>query len=78
MKIATCLSLLAIFALVMPGDASAACRGRTVTKTGPNGTYELCLDGKYSTCVRDAAQKLGYGQAGIDRCNSLRAAGRVK
>ena len=42
-------------------DASAACKGRTAQRTGPNGTVTVCLDGSYQTCVRDARARLGWG-----------------
>ena len=46
-------------AAAMIGTAQA-CNGPVVTRTGPNGkTLTLCLDGKYSTCLRDS-QRLGW------------------
>ena len=37
-----------------------ACNGPVVTRMGPNGkNLTLCLDGKYSTCLRDS-QRLGW------------------
>jgi hypothetical protein len=56
-----------------------ACTGPAVTKTGPNGkTLNLCMDGRYSTCLRDA-QRLGwpYGEA-KKNCDRRKAVGAVK
>jgi hypothetical protein len=76
--IATC-ALLAAIAVGLPNEASAiACKGRLDWRTGPNGRMQVCLDGKYSTCVRDARERLGWGDAGVRRCDDLRMQGRVK
>jgi hypothetical protein len=76
--IATC-ALLAVFAVGLPSDASAiACKGRTDWRTGPNGGIQVCLDGTYATCVRDARDRLGWGAAGARRCDDLRSQDRVK
>ena len=58
--------------------AEAACNGRTVTRTGPAGkTLTLCLDGKYSTCLRDS-KRLGWSEDHSTRhCNRLLNQGRV-
>ena len=69
------LALLGVLAV----NADAACKGRAVTKTGPNGkTMQVCLDGKYSTCLRDS-QRLGwsYRQA-KSYCDGRKAAGAIK
>jgi hypothetical protein len=51
----------------LTGIAQAACNGQVVTRKGPNGkTLTLCLDGKYSTCVRDG-QRLGYSYESAKR-----------
>jgi hypothetical protein len=75
---ATC-ALLAGFALGLPSDASAIdCKGRLDWRTGPNGRIQVCLDGTYATCVRDARDRLGWGEAGVRRCDNLRRQGRIK
>jgi hypothetical protein len=58
---------------------AAACNGRVGTYTGPNGMpLQLCLDGKYTTCVRDR-QRMGYSKTeAIENCDSKRARGLVK
>lgn len=64
-----------------PGSLASAgihCKAPTARRTGPNGRVEVCLDRSYSTCVRDARDRLGWGQAGVERCNSTRAQGRIK
>ena len=64
-----------------PGSLAAAgiaCNSPTDWRTGPAGRVEVCLDGSYATCVRDARDRLGYGQAGVERCNQLRSQGRIK
>ena len=65
-------------AFLLAQDASAACKGREVQRTGPRGTVTVCLDGSYKTCVRDARDRLGWGSAGVERCNQLRAQGRIR
>lgn len=68
-----------IFVAGVPGAASAACNGTLATKTGPSGTtLQVCLDGKYSTCLRDS-QRLGWETVSAKRhCDNLKAQGRVK
>jgi hypothetical protein len=68
--------------VLLSGGAFAqgtACTGQVVTKTGPNGkTLSLCMDGKYSTCLRDA-QRLGWPYAEAKKnCDRRKAAGAVK
>jgi hypothetical protein len=68
------------FGMVFLSDgASAACNGRTATRTGPTGiTLDVCLDGKYTTCVRDS-QRLGWPMDSTLRfCDDKRAKGGVK
>jgi hypothetical protein len=50
-----------LFVLAGISDAHAmACKGTVATRTGPNGkVLKVCLDGKYSTCLRDG-QRLGH------------------
>ena len=57
-----------LFVLLGISDAHAqACNGTVVTCTGPNGkALTLCLDGKYSTCLRDG-QRLGHSYAAAKR-----------
>lgn len=59
--------------------AQTACPGPTQTVTGPNGkTLTLCLDGLYSTCLRDS-QRLGNSFAAAKRyCDSRKAAGFLR
>jgi hypothetical protein len=64
-----------------PGSLESAgipCNAPKAWRTGPNGRVEVCLDGKYSTCVRDARDRLGWGQSGVERCNGIRARGQIK
>lgn len=73
---------LGAFALAMAAAtaASAACpANRTIVRTGPNGkTLTLCLDGKYSTCIRDS-HRLGWSDLETQRfCDRKRNEGRIK
>jgi uncharacterized protein (DUF2147 family) len=85
LDLVTCLapSRCATFKLAREGAAApaaqAACAGPTVTRTGRNGkTLTLCLDGLYSTCLRDS-QRLGNSYAAAKRfCDERKAAGAVK
>jgi hypothetical protein len=63
---------------IVAATAAPACNGRQATRTGPNGkTLTLCLDGKYSTCIRDS-QRLGHSPEAAKRwCDGLRQKGRV-
>jgi len=68
------------FALLGAAEASAACPPkRTIVRTGPNGkTLTLCLDGKYSTCVRDM-HRMGWSDQETNRfCDRKRDQGRIK
>ena len=64
--------VMAILVACVPGVANAACNGTLATKTGPTGiTLQVCLDGRYATCVRDA-QRLGwYAVQGTRYCDDL-------
>ena len=75
--IATC-AVLTAFTFCLPSAAAAACNGPMAWRTGPNGRVQVCLDGKYTTCVRDARDRLGWGEAGVRRCDELRRQGRVR
>jgi hypothetical protein len=77
-SVAVASALTFVLTVGLVSDALAACNGREVTKVGRNGTIKVCLDGKYSTCVRDARDRLGWGEAGVRRCNGLRSAGRIR
>jgi hypothetical protein len=68
------LSMPALGQQVLPG-----CNHPTRTFTGPNGkTLTLCLDGKYTTCMRDNV-RLGFSRATAKRdCDDKKAKGRVK
>jgi hypothetical protein len=70
---------IAVLAASVPGAAQAACNGTLATKTGPTGiTLQVCLDGKYSTCLRDS-QRLGWAAVSAQRyCDNLKSQGRVK
>jgi hypothetical protein len=73
---------LGTFALAMAAvtTASAACPpNRIAVRTGPNGkTLTLCLDGKYSTCIRDN-HRLGLSDQDAKRfCDRRRNEGRIK
>ena len=72
-----------VFAIVawlcIPNAASAAqCTGKQVQRTGPNGkTLTLCMDRKYSTCLRDS-QRLGWSTDQAKRfCDGRKAAGAI-
>jgi hypothetical protein len=62
-----------------PADAEKGCNGRVVTRTGPGGVaLKLCLDGKYTTCLRDS-QRLGYSAQSAKRyCDDRKAQGQVR
>lgn len=64
---------------VVTTSTAEACKGRVVTRTGPTGkTLTLCLDGKYSTCLRDS-KRLGWSEDQSKRhCDRLLREGRVK
>ncbi len=55
------------------------CPGPTRTLTGANGvTKTICLDGKYSTCMRDS-MAFGNSKARAKAyCDARKAAGAVK
>jgi hypothetical protein len=58
----TLMAALAALLVLVPlaTDALAACNSPTKVAKGPNGqTKVVCLDGKYSTCMRDS-QSLGW------------------
>jgi hypothetical protein len=60
----------AIAAPAEPGSLASTgirCNAPKAWRTGPNGRVEVCLDRTYSTCVRDARDRLGWGQAGVER-----------
>jgi hypothetical protein len=63
----------------LPSQAKAEACPRWQTATGPTGiTLTLCMDGKYSSCVRDS-RRLGWHESHVqERCNRLRAEGKVK
>lgn len=63
----------------IPQPDVVACSGPTRIAKGPTGkTLTLCLDGKYSTCLRDS-QRLGNSYASAKRyCDSRKAAGFLK
>jgi hypothetical protein len=71
-------AVLFVVGSTMSADAQS-CPGPTTTFTGPNGkTLTLCLDGKYSTCMRDN-QRLGFAHGAAKRdCDRKKAQGRVK
>jgi len=70
----------ALFASITVNSAEAqGCNGRVVTRTGPSGVpLKLCLDGKYSTCLRDS-QRLGWSPQSSKRyCDEKKARGQVR
>jgi hypothetical protein len=69
--------LLCVTAWPPQANAEACPRWRTIT--GPTGiTLTLCMDGKYSTCVRDS-RRLGWHETHVQSyCGKLRDEGRVK
>ena len=71
--------VMAMAVACVPGVANAACKGTQATRTGPTGiTLQVCLDGKYTTCLRDS-QRLGWSAVSAQgHCDNLKAQGRVK
>ena len=69
----------ALFILNPITSTYATCTGSTVTKTGPNGkTLTLCMDGRYTTCLRDS-QRLGHSHVEAKKfCDGRKAAGAVR
>ena len=59
-------------------SAGLSCNAERDWRTGPKGRVEVCLDRTYRTCVRDARDRLGWGQAGVKRCDEMRAQGRIR
>lgn len=66
-------------ATVQPPRVSAEECPRWQTITGPTGiTLKLCMDGKYTTCIRDS-RRLGWRETHVQSyCGKLLAEGRVK
>lgn len=60
-------------------QALPGCNSPTRTVTGPTGrTLTVCLDGKYTTCVRDMV-RLGNSRAVAKRdCDAKKARGAVR
>lgn len=58
---------------------AAACNGQMVTRIGPNGkTLTICLDGLYSTGLRDA-RCLGWPESNVQSyCGKRKADGRLR
>jgi hypothetical protein len=56
-------------------SAGIACSARTDWRNGRTAGVKVCLDGTYKTCVRDARDRLGWGAAGVKRCDDLRRQG---
>ena len=67
-------------AIGLPDIAQAACSGREVTRTNPRTgiTLTICLDGKYSTCIRDSMRFGNSADAAKAFCDGRKAAGAVK
>ncbi len=60
--------------LGLVGDASAACRGKMVARAAPGGgTRMVCLDGLYSTCMKDS-----WSAAAKQRCADKKAQGILR
>jgi hypothetical protein len=79
MRVMVACAFVAMISAILPTAATAACKGPTKVATGPTGiTLTVCLDGKYSTCVRDS-RRLGWHE---DRlladCGRKREQGFVK
>jgi hypothetical protein len=69
--------VLVLILSVVTAEAQS-CKGQVVTRNGPAGAVTMCLDGKYSTCLRDA-QRLGWSkQAAKANCDNKRAQGLVQ
>jgi hypothetical protein len=61
------------------GAADAACKGQVAVRPNKHGIpRQVCLDGKYSTCLRDSRSG-GWTEAEARAfCDKRRAAGAVK
>jgi hypothetical protein len=59
--------------------ARAECKGQVAVRPNKHGVMrEVCLDGKYSTCIRDSRSG-GWTEAEARAfCNKRKAAGAVK
>jgi hypothetical protein len=55
MRIAVCAVAIAVLGILSINASAAECTKRTKLTTGPTGIQKVvCLDGKYSTCIRDS------------------------
>jgi hypothetical protein len=72
-------AVILFYATVQLPQANAEACPRWRTITGPTGiTLTLCMDGKYSTCVRDS-RRLGWHESHVQSyCGKLRDEGKVK
>jgi hypothetical protein len=72
-------AMILLYVAAQPPQANAEACPRWRTVTGPTGnTLTLCMDGKYSTCVRDS-RRLGWHEAHAQSyCGELRDEGKVK
>jgi hypothetical protein len=73
------LVLVALMFLVAASAAHAACSGQVVQRPRKDGTMrDVCLDGKYSTCIRDSLLG-GWTRVEAKRfCDRRKAAGAIK
>jgi hypothetical protein len=60
-------------------SADAQCNGQVATRpTKSGGTMQVCLDDKYSTCIRNNLKGGWTQQEAKARCDGLKAQGKVK
>ncbi|MGE3709021.1 MAG: hypothetical protein AB7G35_05070 [Hyphomicrobiaceae bacterium] len=72
-----------IFAVVMlltsAHSAFAACKGQVVTRPNKAGVMrEVCLDGSYSTCIKDSRSGGWTAKEAKTFCDRRKAAGALK
>jgi hypothetical protein len=73
-----CTSSLVLIALTSVA-ANAECSGQVVQRPNKQGVVrDVCLDGKYATCIKDSLQG-GWTQAEAKRfCGRIKAEGKIK
>lgn len=67
-----------VCAYAQGGPPKGKCAGEWRQRTGPAGTNWLCMDGKYSTCRRDALRQGWGAERSKAYCDGLLAQGRLK
>jgi hypothetical protein len=68
--------------LLLASDVSAApvCNGKWGSRPAADGTMRtVCLDGKYSSCIRDGVAVLGRSPESVKKfCDNLLAQGKLR